>query len=215
MAKKIKISKKEALKQPDEFITTTTKFLKYIKENESRFIVFVIIIFMLVLGVSFGVYYVKKVNVAGFAQLSKALDEPDVTKKKKLLQDVKNTKFTDAKHYAAFFLAKIYKDEGNTESAKKELKDAENIKDVYLKGSARLLMADIMVKENKLDEAMKYLKEAPTDLPSFLKDELKLKEAFILEKKNSFAEAAKIYNEIEKSNPDFYLIKLVQSKSAM
>ncbi len=215
MAKKIKISKKEALKQPDEFITTTAKFLKYIKENESKFIAAIIVVSLLVLGVSFGAYYLKKVNVMGFAQLSKALDETDLAKKKNILEDIKKSRFTDARYYSSFFLAKIYKDEGNTEKAKVELKDAEKIKDPFLKGSARILMVDLMIKENKLDEALKYAKEAPTDIPQFVKQELKLKEALILERKNNLPEAMKIYSEIEKSNPDFYLIRLVQSKSAM
>lgn len=215
MAKKIKISKKTALKQPDEFISFSAKILKFIKENESKFLIGSVVVVILILFISFSIYYVKKVNVMGFAQLSKALEETDVTKRKKLLNDVKSSRFTDAKAYASFFLAQIYKEENNIANAKSELEKAEKIKDNYLRGNARIMMVDILIKEGKLDDALKYAKGIDKDTPKFLKDELLLKEAFILEKKNNLKEAQQIYKNIETSNPDFYLLKLVQTKSTM
>ncbi|MCX7990592.1 MAG: tetratricopeptide repeat protein [Proteobacteria bacterium] len=215
MAKKIKISKKSALKQPDEFISFSARIIQYIKDNESKFLIGSVLIVILILIISFSVYYTRKVNVMGFAQLSKALEEPDVTKRKKLLNDVKNTRFTDAKAYASFFLAQIYKEENNIANAKIELDKAENIKDAYLRGNARIMMVDLLMKEGKLDEALKYSKGIDKDTPKFLKDELLLKEAFIQEKKNNLNEAKQIYKTLETSNPEFYLLKLVQTKSAL
>lgn len=213
MTKKIKVSKKTVLKQPDEFITFSAKVLEYIKKNESTFLIGSVIAIILVLITSFSFYYVRKVNVSGFAQLSKALDETDLTNRKKLLGDIKNTRFTDAKDYASFFLAKIYKEENSLANAKMELKRAEKIKDAYLRGNARILMVDILIKEGNLDEALKYAKAIDNDIPKFLKEEMLLKEAFIHEKKNNIQDAKEIYKKLETSNADFYLLKLVQSKS--
>lgn len=215
MAKKIKVSKKEALKQPDEFITVTGRAFKYIKENEAKFIIASVVVFIFVLIASFSVYYIKKVNTMGFSQLSKALDEGDITKRKKLLTDIKNMRFSDARVYASFFLSEIYKEENNIEMAKKELKEAEKIKDPYLRGMARVLMVDILTKKGKLDDALNYAKNVPKDTPKFIKDELLFKEALIYEKKNNLKEAAQIYKNIETSNPDFYLLKVVQSRTSL
>lgn len=215
MAKRIKLPKKSVLKQPDEFLSFTAKILKYVKDNESKFIIASIIILVGIFIISFSVYYIKKVNTMGFAQLSKALDEEDIAKRKKILEDIKKSRFTYAKSYASFFLAQIYKEENNIPSAKKELEKASEIKDNYLRSNAKIMLIDLLLKEGKLDDALKYARERDKDIPKFLKDELMFKEALILEKKNNLKEAVQIYKSIESSNPDFYLIKLLQSKISM
>lgn len=212
MPRKIKVSKKQVLKKPDEFITFSSRLIKFLKDHQKEVLIFTPIIIILVILLSYGKYYIKQNDLSAFANLSKILEtEKDITKKKSELIKIREKKFTEASKYAAFYLASIYLQENDKEKAKKELDYAMTIKDQYFQASAINMMIDVLKNEKKYDEAISLI-DKNLDFPSPFKEEFLFKKAQVLENMRKIEEAKKIYEQIEKNNKDFYLIKLVQSK---
>ncbi len=212
MPKKIKVNKKQALKQPDEFISFGSKIFQFLKTYQKQFLIILPIIAILLIILSLSSYYIKHNNELAFSMLSKTLDnEKDMNKKKAALINIRDKKFTDASKYASFYLAQIYYSQNDKSNAKKELENAMSLKNDFFRSSATNLYAHILVSENKLNEAISIIdKNSVTTSP--FKEELLFKKAQILEQLNKKDEAKKIYEQISKDYPDFYLIKVVQAK---
>ncbi len=212
MPKKIKVNKKQALKQPDEFISFGSKIFQFLKTYQKQFLIILPIIAILLIILSLSSYYIKHNNELAFSMLSKTLEnEKDMNKKKAALINIRNKKFTDASKYASFYLAQIYYSQNDKSNAKKELENAMSLKNDFFRSSATNLYAHILVSENKLNEAISIIdKNSVTTSP--FKEELLFKKAQILEQLNKKDEAKKIYEQISKDYPDFYLIKVVQAK---
>lgn len=212
MPRKIKVNKKQVLKQPDEFISFGSKVFQFLKTYQKQFLIILPIIAILIISISLFNYYTKHNDELAFSMLTKTLEtEKDINKKKAALINIRNKKFTDASKYASFYLAQIYYSQNDKTGAKKELENAMSIKNDYYKSSAINLYADILVSENKLNEAISII-DKNSVFSSPFKEELLFKKAQILEQLNKKDEAMKIYEQINKDYPDFYLIKLVQAK---
>lgn len=213
MSHKIRVSKKQMLKQPDEFITFSGKMIGFLKKNEKAALAAGVFLVLSILSASFFFYYVKTNETLAFNYLSTALEsDKDMSKRKAELLKVKNIRFSSASDYASLYLAQIYEKENETDKAKTELNNAVKLKDTYFRGNAYLLMIDLLIKEKKYDEAMSLSQKAYEQSRSPIKDELLFKQAHIHELKNNQSEAKNIYMQLNKSNPDFYLSKLVQEK---
>jgi tetratricopeptide (TPR) repeat protein len=212
MPRKIKVNKKKVLKQPDEFISFSSKIFSFIKTYQKQVLIILPIVAIIIIVISLSSYYINLNNKNAFIALSKILEtEKDIQKKKAGLLSIRQKKLTEASKYAAFYLASLYLFENDKENAKKELEYAISIKNSYFKGASTSMLVDILTSEKKYDDATKLI-DKNTNLPTPFKEELLFKKAQILETTNKIQEAKAIYKQIEKDYPNFYLIKLVQAK---
>jgi tetratricopeptide (TPR) repeat protein len=212
MPRKIKVNKKKVLKQPDEFISFSSKIFSFIKTYQKQVLIILPIVAIIIIVISLSSYYINLNNKNAFIALSKILEtEKDIQKKKAGLLSIRQKKLTEASKYAAFYLASLYLFENDKENAKKELEYAISIKNGYFKGASTSMLVDILTSEKKYDDATKLI-DKNTNLPTPFKEELLFKKAQILETTNKIQEAKAIYKQIEKDYPNFYLIKLVQAK---
>lgn len=83
MPRKIKVNKKQVLKQPDEFISFGSKVFQFLKTYQKQFLIILPIIAILIISISLFNYYTKHNDELAFSMLTKTLEtEKDINKKK-------------------------------------------------------------------------------------------------------------------------------------
>jgi len=74
MAKKKKISRKELLKAPDEFLTVTSKIFKYVEEHKTAVVSVAVVFFLVLTGIAGFRYVSQKSDSKAFAMLQNAVN---------------------------------------------------------------------------------------------------------------------------------------------
>jgi tetratricopeptide (TPR) repeat protein len=198
-----RMTRKDLLNSPDEFVTTTTNTITWIKENPMRFTVSAIVVVCIVAG-GYGFYFWNKYRTSeSIRAYMKAEENSQMTLK--VAQDYEGTM---SGKLGKLRLARMSFDQGNFKMAINYAEDFSNNwgkKDIFLWESSLLTSAAYM-KQNQVAKALPLLEECIKNAPKDIKDQaLFLKASALIsmnkpgEAKEALKSVSDSYREIAKS----------------
>jgi len=169
-----RMTRKDLLNTPDEFVTTTSTLLTWIRENPSRFTIGAVIVVCILAG-GYGFYYWKTTReFDGMHAYMKAADNSQLTLQ--VAQDYSDTK---AGRLAKLRLARMAYDQGNQKMAISYADEFINLwgqKDIFL-WQATLITASAYMKQKDTAKALPLLEDCIKSAPKDLKDQALLLKA--------------------------------------
>jgi len=172
-----RMKRKELLNEPDEFVTTTSSALVWIKEHPAQFAVGAIVLLTILAG-GYGLYYWKtSQDYNGMNALLKATDNSQLTLK--VAQDYSGTK---AEKLAKLRLARMSYEQGDYPKALSyadEFLNGWSRKDTY-HWQAALIMASSHINQKQPAKALPLLDECINSAPTDLKDQALILKGSIL-----------------------------------
>ncbi len=181
-----RMTRKELLNSPDEFVTTTTNTITWIKENPIRFAVSAAVIICVAAG-GFGFYYWEKSRKSeSIRAYMQAEGNSQMT-----LQVAQNYSGTDAGKLAKLRLARMSYDQGNFKMAISYAEDfAGNWgkKDPFLWESS-LVASAAYLKQIQAAKALPLLEDCIKEAPKDIKDQALFMKAGALISMNKASEA--------------------------
>jgi hypothetical protein len=190
-----RMTRKDLLNSPDEFIATTGTAITWIKENPARFAIGAIIIICVIAG-GYGFYYWETSReYDSMRAYMKAADNSQMTLQ--VSQDYSGTK---AGKLAKLRLARMSYGQGNMKMAvsySDEFTKSWGHKDIFY-WQAALLTSTAYMKQNQAANALPVLEDCIKEAPKDLKDQallLKASALLTMNKKNEAKETLKSVSE--------------------
>ena len=190
-----RMTRKDLLNSPDEFVTTTGTAITWIKENPARFAIGAIIIICIIAG-GYGFYYWEKSReYDAMRAYMKAADNSQMT-----LQVAQDYSGTKAGKLAKLRLARMSYGQGNLKMAisyADEFTNSWGQKDTFY-WQAALLTSTAYIKQNQGTKALPILDDCIKSAPKDLKDQallLKASALLTMNKKNEAKETLKSVSE--------------------
>jgi len=181
-----RMTRKDMLNSPDEFVTTTTKTITWIKENPLQFAVGAVVIICVVAG-GFGFYYWEKSRTSeSIRAYMKTTGNSQMT-----LQVAQEYAGTAAGKLAKLRLARMSYDQGNLKMAINYAEDFSNNwgkKDIFFWESS-LLTSTAYLKQNQAAKALPLLEDCIKEAPKEIKDQALFLKASALISMNKTSEA--------------------------
>lgn len=191
-----RIKRKELLNEPDEFVTTTSSALVWIKEHPAQFMVGAIVLFTILAG-GYGLYYWKTSrDYSGMNALLKATDNSQMTIK--VTQDYSGTK---ADKLAKLRLARMSYEQGDYPKALSyadEFLNGWSRKDTF-HWQASLIMASSLVNKKEPARALPLLDECINSASTDLKDQALILKGSILMSQGKDNEARKALSAVSEN----------------
>lgn len=163
-----RMKRKDLLNAPDEFVTTTSTVLTWIKENPQRFAIGVIIIIALVVG-GYGFYYWKtSKELDGMHAYMQAAGNSQLT-----LQVAQEYSDTKAGKLSKLRLARMSYDQGNQKMAISyagEFIDSWGQKDIF-HWQAVLIMATAYMQQKEMAKSLPLLDDCIENAPKGIRDQ--------------------------------------------
>jgi predicted negative regulator of RcsB-dependent stress response len=190
-----RMTRKDLLNAPDEFLSTSSTVLTWIKENPQRFAIGVIIIASIFVG-GYGFYHWKTAReFDGMRAYMKAADNSQLT-----LQVAQEYSDTKAGKLSKLRLARMSYDQGNQKMAISyagEFIDSWGHEDTF-HWQAVLIMATAYMKQNGVAKALPLLDDCIESAPKDIKDQalfLKASAQIVLGKNNEARQTLKAVSE--------------------
>jgi hypothetical protein len=206
-----RMTRKDLLNSPDEFVTTTTNTITWIKENPMRFAVSVIVVIGIVAG-GYGFYFWDKSRKSdSIRAYMKAEGNSQMT-----LQVAQDYSGTMAGKLAKLRLARMSFDQGNFKMAVNYAEDFSKNwgkKDVFFWESSLLTSAAYM-KQNQVAKALPLLEECIKNAPKDIKDQALFLKASALISMNKTNEAKETLKSISDSYREIAKTMLASQASA-
>jgi tetratricopeptide (TPR) repeat protein len=206
-----RLTRKDLLNSPDEFITTATKSITWIKENSLRFAVGVVVVLCVIAG-GFGFYFWEKSRTSeSMLAYMKAEGNSQMT-----LQVAQNYAGTAAGKLAKLRLARMSYDQGNFKMAINYAEDFSNNwrkKDVFFWESS-LLTSAAYLKQNQAAKALPLLEECIKEAPKDMKDQALFLKASALISMNKTNEAEEALKSVSDSYREMAKTMLASQTSA-
>ena len=206
-----RMTRKELLNSPDEFVTTTTNTITWIKENPLLFAVSAAVIICVVAG-GFGFYYWdqsrKSESIRAYMQ---AEGNSQMT-----LQVAQNYAGTAAGKLAKLRLARMSYDQGNLKMAINYAEDFSNNwgkKDIFFWESS-LLTSAAYLKQNQAAKALPLLEDCIKEAPKEIKDQALFLKASALISMNKTNEAKETLKSISDNYRELTKTMLAAKTSA-
>lgn len=217
MAGKKRISRKELLKKPDEFITLSTRTLNWIKENSSKAIwIFSGLVLILVLYFGYTTYRNRQERL-GHERYFSSLEIADPDQKLKKLEEViKDFPSTQAAHSAWVTIGHLYYQKKDFPRAVYYYQRALNSGKFpqTFKTLIRGNLAYAYEQKGDLQQAAKTLSEIIQDQGNFLKEDSLLNLARVYQKMGKKTEAKATYQNFLKSFPKSVYGNMVKDRLA-
>ena len=226
MAKKQKISRKQLLREPDEFITFSSKMLDLFKEHEKQVYIGIIVFFSLVILIAGLRWNSAKKEKKAFMQYDKAqllLVQARQSGQNqgidKVVQDLKNIEEkysgTSAARLAGLTLGHVTYEKGDFKAAIPIYKDA-------LKSFTDDPLARSMIKSGlaycyegskEYKEAIKYFSEIIDDPKGVYKEDASYAIGRVYAEMGQMEKSKAAYKEFAKNFPDSIYARLAESRS--
>lgn len=191
------VTRKELLKEPDEFISTTSSIMKWIRENPRRFAAGIIII-GLVLGSGLGIYFWKnhREQTAMSAYIKAGADQKRVSEVARSFTDTKAGKL------AKLRLAGLAYAKGENGEA---IRNATDFIDTWgsediLSFQSMLIMARAYMNQKEPAKALPSLETCIKSGPGIIKEEARYCKAMALKSMGKPNEAAAILKDLLKED---------------
>lgn len=226
MSKKKRKTRKQLLKEPDEFITFSGKLIQFGREYNKQIIFTAVGIVIILLAVSAFKYFDKKASHEAFMLLKKIQTQYDEKSKKegpeKAKTDLAKDFETILKKYpnqhggklARVFYANACFNSGEYEKAiELYMKSLEDFNDIpFFKDMIINSLGLSFVKTKELDKAKRYFEMLSTDDDSIFQGEALYNLGLIFASEGNNEKSGEMFEKLVKKNPDSLYIDIVNEK---